>query len=156
VYRAIEQIKMISTKLLKFHMPQEGDESDIKGIVENLTKKLLSHDYIINRKEAKNEINLKVKNAESIAPGFDNFIYDLFRDYEEEMCLTNNFNIDAFLGTDQQGTEIFYRAFIESESRIDSFITEKEFIRTQQTVPPATIPQTIFNQRTIREGWEQI
>ena len=156
VYRAIEQIKMISTKLLKFHMPQERNESDLEGIVGKLTQKLLSHDYIINRKEAKNEINLKVKNAESIAPGFENLIYDLFRDYEQEMCLTNTFNPEAFLGTNQQGTEIFYRAFIESESRIDSFITEKEFRRTQQTVPPATIPQTIFQERVIREGWEQI
>ena len=156
VYRAIEQIIMISTKLLKFHMPQEEDKSDIEEIVNNLTKNLLSHDYIINRKEAKNEIKLKVKEAESISPGFNKLIYDLFRDYEEEMCLTNNFNIEAFLGTNQQGTEIFYRAFIESESRTDSFITEKEFTRTQQTVPPATIPQTVFRERIIRDGWESI
>lgn len=156
VYRAIEQIKMISTKLLKFHMPQKKNESEIKRIVADLTKNLYSHDYIINRKEANNEIKLKIKNAESITTGFDNLIYDLFKDYEQEMCLTNAFNAEVFLGTNDQGIETFYRAFIESELRIDSFITEKEFRRIQQTIPPETIPQTFVRERIIREGWEQI
>lgn len=156
VYRAIEQIKMISTKLLKFHMTQKKDEPEIERIVADLTKNLLSHDYIINRKEAKNEIKLKVKNAETIAEGFDKLIYNLFKDYEKEMCLTNAFNPEVFLGTNDQGRETFYRAFIESESRTDSFITEQEFSRIERIIPPTNIPQAIIQKRTIREGWEQI
>jgi ribonuclease HIII len=156
VYRAIEQIKMISTKLLKFHMTQKKDESKIKKIVGDLTKNLYSHDYIISRKEAKNEIKLKITNAESIKTRFDGLIYDLFKDYEKEMCLTNNFNPDVFLGKKNKGIETFYRAFLESKSRADSFITKNEFNRTEQIIPPATIPQTVFAARTIREGWEQI
>jgi ribonuclease HIII len=156
VYRAIEQIKMISTKLLKFHMPKKNDETEIKRIVADLTKNLYSHDYIINRNEAKNEIKLKVKNSETITTRFNKLIYDLFRDYEKEMCLTNAFNVEVFLGKKDKGTETFYRAFIESNSRIDSFITKKEFVRTQQTIPPANIPQTVIQERIIREGWEKM
>ena len=156
VYRAIEQIKMLSTKLLKFHMTQNEDEPEIKRIVADLTKNLFSHDYIINRKEAKNEIKLKVENAGTVAPGFDKLIFDLFSDYEQEMCLTKYFNIDVLLGTNNHGRETFYRAFIESDSRTDVYITEKEFRRTQHPIQGTTLTQDAIHERTIRDGWEKI
>lgn len=157
VYRATEQIRMLSEKLLKLHMTREEDQSEILRIVEALTKNLYSHDYIINRKEAKNEIKLRIKDAEDVNGGFENLIYDLFHEYEEEMCLGYSFNPEILLGNNNVANEIFKRAFIDSENRTDIFITEKEFkkVPLQQGPPNMPVPQTVIQERIIKEGWEE-
>ena len=156
VYRAIEQIRMISTKLLKFHMTTEEDESEINRIVEALSKNLYSHDYIINRREAKDEIKLKTIDAESIDPAFEGLVYGLFENFENEMLLNRPFNREAFLGADNQRRDVFKRAFIESTDRTDVFITEKELTKFQQQSPNAPVQQTVFSENILREGWEEL
>jgi len=156
VYRAIEQIKILSTKLLRIHMPSEEHQSEINRIVEALTKSLYSHDYIINRKEAKNEIKLKVKDAEKVGRQLEKRIYELFHDFENEMELTSPFNPEALLGRKNKIKGTFYRAFIESTNRSDCFITEKEFERSEQIPPAVPFPQKMIQETILKEGWEQI
>ncbi len=50
VYRAREQIGMLANKLLSLHM---ADADKRNSIVQQLTRELLSHDYVISRREAK-------------------------------------------------------------------------------------------------------
>jgi len=156
VYRAIEQIKILSTKLLRIHMTSDDDEVEIKRIVEALSKNFYSHDYIINRREVKNEIKLNVIEAEKVKSPFEKLIYDLFRDYENEMELTSTFNAEALLGTKEEIRRCFKRAFIESEKLTDCFITEKEFKRVTQIQPNIPTPQISIQQRIIKEEWEKI
>ena len=49
VYSAREQIGMLATKLLSLHM---SEKEKIDRIVRVLTRELLSHDYLIGRREA--------------------------------------------------------------------------------------------------------
>ena len=156
VYRAIEQIRMLASKLLGFHMSPDEEEKEIEKIIGALTKRLYSHDYIISRKEAKNEIKLNVKDVENVDKDFEKLVYDLFKEYEQEMCLTNPFSPEILLGTQNECRETFFRAFIESQSRTDTYITEKEFKRIQQTSPTVSVPQVVIQERIIKEGWEQI
>jgi hypothetical protein len=59
VYRAREQIGMLARKLLSLHMT---DDQRIDRIVKQLTRELLSHDYIISRREGRS-IGLPVIDA---------------------------------------------------------------------------------------------
>ncbi|MBI4456486.1 MAG: serine protease [Acidobacteria bacterium] len=61
VYRAREQIGMLAKKLLALHM---ADNEKIEKIVKQLTRELLSHDYLIGRREARH-MGLPVTDATS-------------------------------------------------------------------------------------------
>lgn len=157
VYRATEQIRLISKRLLSTHMKYEDNGPEIDRIIGAVTKTLYSHDYIINRKEAKNELKLNVTEAEEIGADFVRNIYDLFKLYEDEMKLTTLFNPEAFLGADNTPKSCgFTRAFIESAGRTDCFITEKVFQRVQQGPPVVPIPQMGIQENLLKEEWEQV
>ena len=156
VYRAIEQIQMVSRKLLGLHMSLEEDKKEIDQIVEALTRTLYSHDYIINWKEAKENIGLKVKNLKEVNAGFEDIVYRLFKEYEQEMSLTDSFSPEVLLGSDQEAGGTFNRAYVESNEITDVFLTEKTYRRVQQTPPVVPVPTEIIEERIIREGWEQI
>jgi len=157
VYRATEQIRLISKRLLSTHMKYEDNGPEIDRIIEALTKTLYSHDYIINRKEAKSELKLNITEAEEIGSNFERYIYELLAEYETEMELTNLFNPEALLGaSDGPKNCEFRRAFIESAGRTDCFISVKEFQRVQQGPPIVPVPQKIIQERPLKEEWEQL
>ena len=58
VYRAKEQIRSLSQKLLGFHMG-DNEKTKIDSIVTALTREFYSHDYLIGRREAKTCFNLR-------------------------------------------------------------------------------------------------
>ena len=156
VYRAIEQIQKLSRKLLGFHMSLEDDKKEIDQIVEALTRTLYSHDYIINWRESKETIGLKVKGLEEVNTGFEDSVHRLFKDYEHEMGLTETFSPEVFLGTEQERRKTFNRAYVESHGITDVFLTEKTYRRVQQTPPVVPVPTEMIQERIVREGWEQI
>ena len=59
VERFLSQSRMIAKKILRTHM-KEPDEHTIDEIVENMASKLYFHGHPINRREAKNDLKLKV------------------------------------------------------------------------------------------------
>lgn len=141
VYRARTQIRMLSRKLLQSHMGAE--DTTIDAIVETLTEKLYSHDYLISRHEAK-ALGLKVKNPE---PALEESMVRVYEMYATDLELGRPYNPIAVLQGQTQRTFIVDRAYVESTEQLDAFQTERTLART----PDGRIADQI-----IREGWSQI
>lgn len=148
VYRARTQIRMLSRKLLQTHM--EADNPVIDTIVETLTEKLYSHDYLISRKEAKT-IGLKVEDA---ALPVEAAVRGLYDEYEKDLELRQPYNPMAILAANAQvgGAPApphpvrvqLDRALVESAGHSDVFRTELTLQPHPQGVQ--TIPHS--------EGWK--
>jgi hypothetical protein len=155
VYRSREQIRLLARKLLAMH---EKDPKKIKKLVDTLTKELPSHQYLISRKEAKDELGLKVLGASGT---LDQLIWNLYKDYEEQLQLSEPYNPEAFLQTGDSATAIFDRAVIESlrqdgSLRSHVFRTEKEIKRVQSTQPGLPFPVIGYQERVIADHWAEI
>jgi hypothetical protein len=88
VYRAREQIGMLATKLLSLHMT---DKDKIARIVKTLTRELLSHDYLIGRREAR-EMGLPVVDASA---GDADLMWKLYERMAQELQLQTPWNWEA-------------------------------------------------------------
>jgi Serine dehydrogenase proteinase len=82
VERFISQSRMIARKILLTHMV-EADQHKIEEVVETLASKLYFHGHPINRKEAKNELGLKV--AENPTPQLETAMWKLYLDFEADL-----------------------------------------------------------------------
>lgn len=141
VYRARSQIRMLSRKLLESHMGAD-DGKVVEGIIENMTEKLHSHDYLISRKEAK-EMGLKVVIPEN---DLDQAINNLFEAYDADLSMREAFNPMMGLSKQPQVTFKLERAHLESTDRLDAFISHRAY---------AVTPQGIQEQH-LKEGWEKL
>ena len=155
VYRSREQIRLLAKKLLLMH---EKNPKKIAKLVDILTKALPSHQYLISRKEAKEELRLKVSETSGT---LDDLIWNLYKDYEEQLQLNIPYNPEAFLGTGDSATQIFDRAVIESlkqdgNLRSHVFRTEKEIKRVQSTQPGIPFPMVGIQERVIGDRWVEI
>ena len=151
VYRAGEQIKMLSQKLLSKNIK---DETTINKIVETLTKTLYSHDYIIARTEAKDLIGLPVK----IEPKTERLIYELFQIYTDDLELLIPYIPDIEKSKAEpksNKTNVYCRAFVESEDIAYTFTTEKTFEEFNVTRPGVPFPEKAIRQKTTFEGWRK-
>lgn len=145
VHRAKQQIKMLSEKLLSFHM----DEKDkIEAIVSKLIRELYSHDYLIGRTEAKNQIGLKISD---LSEDLERQAIDLFKQYAAALELTTPFNADILLGKDSTKVTTFDQAFIESTDATYTFRTKKEVKRVKVT--QQGVPMEGFQERVLEQGW---
>ncbi len=81
VERFLAQSRMIARKILRTHM-NESEEHTIEDIIENMASKLYFHGHPINRKEAKEDLRLKVNLK---LPGaLESLMWTLYKDFEEE------------------------------------------------------------------------
>jgi hypothetical protein len=105
VYRAREQIGMLATKLLSLHMK---DTEKITRIVKLLTRELLSHDYLIGRREARS-MGLSVVDASETEA---DLMWKLYEDVAAELKLSEPWNWE----TESQGAQpkVSYRSVVES------------------------------------------
>ncbi len=155
VYRARTQIKLISKKLLQLHLPQ--DDPRIDKIVDMLTEKLFSHDYPINRIEAK---KIGLSNIIDIDSDLEELMWELFETYREWLKLDSPFDPDRFLGDDKEKTLDIDRAIIETSYSAHYFHTKKIFRRIEQQIQPpipgaSMVVQSIFQERVLFEGWQK-
>jgi len=93
VYRARAQIKMLADKLLSQQI--KGDASRKAKIIDFLCSESGSHDYTINRDEAKNDLNLSI---EKPTDELYKLIKEIFDDILEELELTSAFEPSVLLG----------------------------------------------------------
>jgi len=150
VYRAREQIRMLSRKLLNFHM-DSGQEAKIESIVSALTRELYSHDYVIARKEAKDVLGLKIADC---SDDLEKDVMELFLGYSQEMQLNKSYNPQVELGDKSSRTITLDRAFIECSDKGYVFRTRREIKRTKLT--REGIPIEVFQERVLEEGWQSI
>lgn len=146
VFRAREQIGMLARKLLKRHMV---DDARIDRIVSALSRELLSHDYVINRAEAK-DIGLPIEEPSDEIAGL---MWSLYTDLAAEMKLAQAWNPEAELGEQQQVKKVNVRAVIESQSLKHVFATTHELRRT--TVTKDGMKFDAVQGKILDEGWRQ-
>ncbi len=151
VQRSRQQIGMLAQKLMYAHWPH-ARRAKVKTIIETLTRKLGSHDYIISRREAKDDLGLPVTYP---AAPFEATMWDLFRLYQTEMQLNVPYNADATLGAQQQVSVVLRRAFIESQALTHVYETEKALHRVMINMPPLGVPTPAVQETIVREEWTQ-
>jgi len=154
VYRSRAQIKMLAEKLLA---NQVNDPAKIQQIIAFLCSDSGSHDYTINRREARNSLGLKIETPNTEMYAIIKSIYDSI---SEEL----EFNIPFDLGKIAQsgtGEYTVKRGLIESvEGGCDCFITQGRLkavnIDPNQFGLHATMPQQGVQDERIFEGWKHL
>ena len=107
VYRTQKQIQMLAEKLLRMH---NVEDQTIKHIVSFLCSDSGSHDYTINRTEARN-LGLSV---ETPTQETYNELKAWFMDVVNELELRNAYDPAKIIGADQKVDYLFKRCLIES------------------------------------------
>lgn len=145
VYRTQKQIQMLAEKLLRMH---NVEDQTIKHIVSFLCSDSGSHDYTINRTEARN-LGLSV---ETPAQETYNELKAWFMDVVNELELRNAYDPAKIIGADQKVDYLFKRCLIESVAYgQDAFISEGTLIK--DTVVVNGTPRTSIGNNLRYEGW---
>lgn len=158
VNRIHNLIRLVARRLLKSHnKPMKEDE--IEKVVEYFTEKLFSHQYVIGRKEAREELGLKsVVYADTALSDAMNSLYE---DYKAEMNLgAGPWNAELELGANTTQTKKGYKvAYIESTKHSNNFSITVDLKRQQVMMPQHTpqgvmqVPQEQVGVRLVEQGW---
>jgi hypothetical protein len=153
-YRARSQIRMLAKKLLTH---QQLEPAKAESLLKFLCGESGSHDYTINRKEAREELGLPV---EEPSEGLYKLISSIYNDIASELELTSPFDPNSLLGADNSKNYTFTRALIESiAGGSDVFLSEG--ILTKTKIPagmpglpgmPGMVQEGIQDARSF-EGW---
>jgi hypothetical protein len=158
VNRTHNLIRMLAKRLLKSHKtPMKDDEID--KIVDYFTEKLYSHQYLIGRKEARDDLNLK--NIIFANKELSESMTQLYEEYKKEMDLGKQWIPENELGLNSvQNTKGYKIAYIESEDKASYFGISIEYKKQQvnvmQQTPqgPIQIPQEQVGWRITDQGWK--
>ena len=148
VYRTRSQIRMLGKRLLSHHTK---DEERINKILDFLCSESGSHDYTIDRREAKDELGLNVAKPND---GQYKVIKELHDNYSKELELLTPFDPNTFLGIEQERDYDLVRGLIETVAGGSTrFVSKGKLRRTQvQIVMGAPIQTGVEDRRTF-EGW---
>ena len=151
IFRSREQIRFLAKKLLK---RQITDEQKTKEIIDFLCAESGSHDYTINRREAR-ELGLQIENP-------SDKLYALLRklhlSYVDELKLLEPYDPYSLLGANQTINYVLPRAVIESlKTGSHKFLSEGTLTKTmiQQMGPAGPITQDSINDSRRFEGWRK-
>lgn len=138
VYRSRAQIQMLAEKLL---VNQVRDPQKIKNIIAFLCSDSGSHDYTINRREAKKDLALKVVKP---TPKQYSLIKSIYDDISEELQFNKVFNIREI-----NGAYAVRRCILESVTGgSDYFVTEGQVLRAK-----GPNNEELLQNRVAFEGW---
>ena len=154
VERFVSQSRMIATKVLKTHMEGDADHI-IDELVENMTSKLYFHGHPINRKEARQDLKLKV--LDNPSRDLENTIWELYCDFEKDFENTEPFFpsgqlFTAFAGnmalntTESIDAELLHAA-IQSKSIKSEFRSSHKVTMTLTPNGPQLMDQVLS------QGW---
>jgi hypothetical protein len=79
----------MARRLLRLHMGK-SEEHEIEQLIDNLKSNLFYHGHPINRKEAKDDLNLK---AEVPTAEVEPLMWELYLEYEKDLKLKEPFNL---------------------------------------------------------------
>jgi len=148
VYRSRSQIQMLARRLVS---RQVKSKEKVDKIVGFLCSESGSHDYTIDRSEAKSGLGLRVEKPDDKLYALVKAIYD---DIRAEMELGAKFDPNSYLGAREQGNYAFKRAILESVAGgSDFFVSEGTLTKRQITVPPGVQQIMLQDQREF-EGWK--
>lgn len=136
VYRSRAQIKMLAKRLLQ---NQELDDKEIQKIVEFLCSESGSHDYTLNRREAK-ALKLQVDNPSDSQYKIIKAIYD---DVSRELKMREPFNYSEING-----------AFSERRSLLESINGGSDYFITEGSISHIKINNNdAVSTKIVFEGW---
>lgn len=145
VYRSRAQIQMLAEKLL---INQVTDPTKIKQIISFLCSESGSHDYTINRREAKNNLGLNIIKPDDELYSIIKTIYD---DISLELGFGEIFDPRAMINN-QNGEYTISRGLVESlNGGSYSFISKGKL--TLQTINTPAGSQQRINDERLFEGW---
>lgn len=130
VYRSRSQIRMLGTRLLSAHLK---DQDNISKILDFLCSESGSHDYMIYRREARDELGLNIAK-----PTTEQYltIKNLHDDYKEELQLITPFDPNVELGKENEKDYMLVRGIIESiDGGSTRFISKGTLRRTTVNTP---------------------
>lgn len=150
VYRARNQIKMLAGRLLRHHM---GDEHAIDGIIDFLCSGSGSHDYTINRREAKERLGLPVEKPNQ---ALYEIIRSIYKDFSSEMMFTSTYAQNAELAGRDEVEYEHCRGLVESVLGGSHRFLSKG--RLQKNMAPQHFGNIVQNVEVIldqplEEGW---
>jgi hypothetical protein len=160
VNRTYNLIRILARRLLKNHKSPMADE-EIDRIVDFLTEKLYSHQYLIGRKEAKDDLGIKT--IQFADKDLADLMTSLYEEYKKEMELDLIWNPESELGENQAVNKKEYKiALIESAAIKNYFELVLEYKKGQTSITqqmpqgPIQIPQEQVMWRVVSRGWKEI
>lgn len=148
INRTHSLIRELSRKILKLHKNKMKD-TQIQKIIENLTEKLYSHQYLINRNEAKNIIGFE-EIIQFTNPDEENLINTILNYYQVQLEINKDFNPIEILKTDIEKEYSLIRAVIKSAKQENNFVSKYKIIKL-----PAPEGQININVNPIYNKWEE-
>lgn len=145
-YRAREQIGLLAHNLLSYHF---DDEEKISDIIKIVTKGRFSHNYIFNRKEAKNDLGLPIIDNDRV----ESLIISLFEKYQQMLELPNPYSPEVALGEEDESRISVDQAIIESDDLTHVFRSVKLLRRITIQLPHMPVPVPTVIERIISQGW---
>lgn len=152
IFRSRSQIRFLAKKLLK---RQIKDDDKIKEIIDFLCAESGSHDYTINRREAR-ELGLKIENP---TDALYKILRKLHLSYVEELKLLEPYDPYNLLGQEQTIDYVLPRAVIEStKTGCHQFLSEGTLNKTviQQMGPTGPITQDSIHDNRRFDGWRKV
>jgi hypothetical protein len=147
IFRSRAQIQFLARELLK---SQVKEPAKVKKIIEFLCSESGSHDYTINRREAK-QLGLNVENP---TESFYQVLKSLMQTIRDELELSTPFDQNAILGANQTIQYRCVRCLLESTAtKGHVFVSEGELRRTQVNHPQLG-PQEAIHDTRVFEGWK--
>jgi hypothetical protein len=146
IFRSRSQIQVVAKALLKI---QVKDAKKTEKIIDFLTSESGSHDYTINRREAKGlGLNVEIPSEQ---------LYALLRSWmltiRAELELNVQFDANAILGTKPDASYTCVRGLIESTAcKGQIFVSEGQLKRVQINHPQMGLQEGINDTRQF-EGW---
>lgn len=153
VFRARTQIRMLARNFLEKQLAKDTEKSlKIDQIINFLCSDSGSHDYTINREEAKNNLGLSIEKPND---SLYNLIIEIYKDIENELELRTPFNPTLIVADSNQKDYECRRALIESiQGKTDVFISKGTITKHQSQAPNARVITQFQDQRTF-EGWRK-
>lgn len=146
-FRARGQIQMLAKKLLA---NQDHEAGKLEELLRFLCSESGSHDYTINRREARDELGLPIEKPDDELYALIKAIYD---DIAGELKLALPYDPNSVLGTDNAKDYCLPRALVESVAGgSHCFYSEGKLVRTQLQPKPGVVQMAVQDNRTF-EGW---
>jgi hypothetical protein len=161
VERFLSQSRMMATKIMRTHMKDESEHA-IKEIVENLASKLYFHGHPINRKEARDDLDLKI--LANPTPALEAAMWNLYLDFEKDFLNQDIFSPQGDIaalpdpappgspGGPPPPKEVrydFLHATVESADWSSVFRSERRY-REVRGLPPG---QMALQEDILKQGW---
>jgi len=145
-FRARSQIRMLARKL----MGDKYAKSDVvEGILGFLCSESGSHDYTINRREAKDKLGLPIEKPDD---ALYEIIKGLYDDIAAQLEIPRPFDPNTMLGADSSVDYCFSRALIESvPGGSHVFVSEGRLLR-QELQTPQGLQMAIQDERMF-DAW---